>query len=114
MNKHTTRIAGVQFDGRQSVIAFCQNGDPVTLRREPKNAHDANAIAVDTTHGDIGYIPRALAANLAPRLDAGEVVQDAKIIAITGGTSRYPSHGVEIAFEMAPNPRPFEDAVGDL
>lgn len=99
--KHSARVAGTTFGDRQTTIAFSQAGDPVTLRREPANAYDVNAIAVHVTHGQIGYIPRAQAAHLAPRLDAGEVVRDAKIIAITGGSPRYPTHGVEIAFEIA-------------
>jgi len=48
------------------------------LRREPENKHDANAIAVRLLDKPwrrfhIGYVPRAVAAELAPRMDSGEL-----------------------------------------
>ena len=40
------------------------------LRREPGNEYDANAIAVvHDKHGQIGFVPRDLAKQLAPALD---------------------------------------------
>lgn len=46
------------------------------LQREPDNTYDANAIAVHCPalgdDGQIGHVPRHLAARLAPHLDAGE------------------------------------------
>jgi len=49
-------------------------GRPLVLRREPDNAHDANAISVRADAGgdQAGWVPREVAAELAPRLDAGE------------------------------------------
>ena len=111
MSKYPTKLAGCTFDGRQTTIAFCHVDDPVTFKREPDNRYDGNAILVKTTHGDIGYVPKALAAHLAPRLDAGEVATG-KITRITGGHKRYPSHGVDVMIEMAPNPRPIDDEIG--
>lgn len=47
-------------------------GQPLVLRRDAANPHDRNAIAVDTTAGDqLGWVPRDLALDLAPDLDAG-------------------------------------------
>ena len=47
-------------------------GEPRVLRRDPDNAHDPNAIAVEPLGGEqIGWVPRELAAELAPELDAG-------------------------------------------
>jgi HIRAN domain len=48
-------------------------GRPLELRRDPDNAHDANAIAVFPASGDqqLGWVPRELAVELAPLLDAG-------------------------------------------
>ena len=47
-------------------------GRPLTLRRDPANPHDANAIAVDGASGvQLGWVPRDVAAELAPELDAG-------------------------------------------
>ena len=48
-------------------------GRPLVLRRDPDNEHDPNAIAVDPVDGgeQAGWVPRELAAELAPDLDAG-------------------------------------------
>ena len=48
-------------------------GAALALRRDPGNVHDPNAIAVHTRDGgQLGWVPRELAAELAPKLDAGE------------------------------------------
>lgn len=48
-------------------------GRPLVLRRDADNEHDANAIAVEAEGGgQLGWVPRDLAAELAPRLDARE------------------------------------------
>jgi hypothetical protein len=47
-------------------------GSALTLRREPDNEHDPNAIAVRTASGaQLGWVPREVAAQVAPQLDAG-------------------------------------------
>jgi len=48
-------------------------GRPLTLRRDPGNEHDPNAIAVHAEGGvaQLGWVPREVAAELAPALDAG-------------------------------------------
>lgn len=48
-------------------------GRPLTLRRDPGNPHDPNAIAVETADGErAGWVPRETAAEIAPELDAGK------------------------------------------
>ena len=48
-------------------------GRRLILRREPANEHDANAIAVLAAGGaQAGWVPREVAAHVAPGLDAGE------------------------------------------
>jgi hypothetical protein len=49
-------------------------GRRLVLRREPDNPHDPNAISVRDAAGDrqAGWVPRELAAVLAPAFDAGE------------------------------------------
>jgi hypothetical protein len=47
-------------------------GSPLELRRDPANPHDGNAIAVHAAGGgQLGWVPRELAAELAGDLDAG-------------------------------------------
>jgi len=49
-------------------------GSVLTLRREPGNEHDPNAIAVLASGGaQVGFVPREVAASLAGELDAGAV-----------------------------------------
>jgi HIRAN domain len=70
------RVAGVAGAARHHAEALASEaaapGRPLVLRRDPGNEHDPNAIAVDTTDGaQLGWVPRELAAELAPQLDAG-------------------------------------------
>ena len=48
-------------------------GQPLVLRRDAANEHDANAIAVHPAGGgeQAGWVPRELAAEIAPDLDNG-------------------------------------------
>ncbi|MEA2254329.1 MAG: SWI/SNF-related matrix-associated actin-dependent regulator of chromatin subfamily [Solirubrobacteraceae bacterium] len=48
-------------------------GSPLVLRRDAHNPHDANAIAVHGAAGEqVGWVPREVAAEVAPSLDAGD------------------------------------------
>jgi HIRAN domain-containing protein len=49
-------------------------GRPLALDRDPANEHDPNAIAIRAADGgrQAGWVPREVAADLAPRVDAGE------------------------------------------
>lgn len=69
------RVAGVAGAARHHAEALRSDavapGRKLTLRREPGNVHDGNAIVVGTEAGEqLGYVPRELAAELAPELDA--------------------------------------------
>jgi hypothetical protein len=47
-------------------------GTPLELRRDPANEHDPDAIAVQLRGGEqLGWVPRDVAARIAPELDAG-------------------------------------------
>jgi hypothetical protein len=70
------RVAGVAGAGRHHAAALATDhvapGRPLALRRDRDNEHDPNAIAVDVPGGDqVGWVPREIAAELAPELDAG-------------------------------------------
>lgn len=49
-------------------------GAALELRRDPGNEHDVNAIAVDVPAGDgqLGWVPRDVAASVAGSLDGGD------------------------------------------
>jgi hypothetical protein len=71
------RIAGVAGAARHHAEALAGDavapGRPLALRRDRDNPHDAAAIAVhDAERGlQAGWVPREVAAVLAPDLDAG-------------------------------------------
>jgi HIRAN domain len=71
------RVAGVAGAARHHSAALeaadAGPGRPLALRRDPANEHDPNAIAVHPAAGgeQLGWVPRELAAELAPELDAG-------------------------------------------
>ncbi|MBV8530185.1 MAG: DEAD/DEAH box helicase [Candidatus Eremiobacteraeota bacterium] len=91
-----TKITGVSFEGRQDVIAGLRNGAALELRRQPENSHDPNAVAVHYGNLQLGFFNQALAAKIAPLIDAGARYR-ARIASLTGGQSRH--RGVNIFVE---------------
>jgi shikimate dehydrogenase len=72
-------VAGVAGAGQHHAEALetedVAPGRPLDLRRDPDNPHDPNAIAVHASGGEqVGWVPRELAEELAPELDAGRQV----------------------------------------
>jgi hypothetical protein len=69
------RVAGVAGAGRHHAEALQGEvgpGTPLKLRRDRDNEHDPNAIAVHAPGGAmLGFVPRAVAEELAGELDAG-------------------------------------------
>jgi hypothetical protein len=70
------RVAAVAGAGRHHAEALAAEdvgpGRPLELRRDPENPHDPSAIAVHGAGGgQVGWVPREIAAELAPALDAG-------------------------------------------
>jgi hypothetical protein len=69
-------VASVAGAARHHAAALesdaAQPGSALELRRDPGNEHDSDAIAVHAAGGEqLGWVPRAIAARLAPELDAG-------------------------------------------
>ncbi|MDO5044169.1 MAG: single-stranded-DNA-specific exonuclease RecJ [Coriobacteriia bacterium] len=91
-----TKIAGVSFDNRELLLKTIKAGDELQLRREPDNAFDANAIALDTNDGKhLGYINRQIAQIIAPVIDSGTSYR-ALVKAITGGGAKRLGVNVEV------------------
>ena len=98
-NRIITRVAGVTFDGRQSVIARLTLGEEILLRREPTNPYDPNAIRVERQNGyQIGYLNRHLASTLAPFFDSNHQSVSACVNCLTGSLRPGYSLGVVITF----------------
>jgi hypothetical protein len=70
------RIASVagaaRFQPAELTSEDAAPGRPLELRRDAGNEHDANAVSVHLAGGaQLGFVPRELAAEIAPQLDAG-------------------------------------------
>jgi HIRAN domain len=77
-------------------------GRPLVLRRDPANAHDPNAIQVHPADGgaQVGWVPRELAAELAPQLDAGRT-WSAVVLREQRRSPRDPRHGLTMLLAPA-------------
>ena len=76
----------------------------VALEREACNEYDPNAVKVNVSVGNgaayhLGYVPKDLAAVLAPVLDKG-ITLVARFKAVTGGTFDKMNYGALITVEM--------------
>lgn len=100
-----TSVAGVTFrnpDGsnRQAIVGSLREGEALTLRREPSNPHDRNAIAVlDQSGRQVGFIPRNEAVTLARSLDAGSHA-DAEVEKVVGGYGPGISLGLRVRITL--------------
>jgi hypothetical protein len=91
-------IAGSSFHaGAGNIIMRLRGGETLWLKREPTNKYDANAIQVGMFGHVLGYVPRGLAAELAPKMDAG----------VTLTATKIPIQGAAIAIQFEePEPVP--------
>jgi hypothetical protein len=99
------RIAGVAGAGRHHADALASDaagpGEPLALRRDPDNPHDANAIAVHAGGVQVGWVPRAIAEEIAPALDAGEPFS-AVVLREQRASPRDPRTGLTMLIAAAP------------
>ena len=76
-----TKVVGLQY-----YTGFASVGEHVIIKREPTNQYDPNAIRVNNVMGNqIGHIPRANAAKLAPFLDRGDLVASGELMGTVAG-----------------------------
>jgi len=91
MNTLNLRVAGVTFDGRQEIIGRLSGDEICQFRPEPENPYDANAIAIYVATPDgsehVGYVPKDLAAQIAPFLDGESLIGN--VSEITGGFVKF-------------------------
>ena len=97
-------VAGVAGAGRHHADAIESDavapGARLELRRDPGNEHDANAIAVLAGGAQVGWVPRELAAELAPELDAGRP-WTALVLREQRRSPRDPRHGLTMLLAPA-------------
>ncbi len=101
-----TKVKGTSR--RQNALEKLTSVNPadisVKLKREPRNAHDSNAVAVYAALKDnrvffIGYLPKAVAAILAPLIDKGKEPK-AMGLSIVGGFNPWVSLGARVAVRV--------------
>jgi HIRAN domain len=100
------RVVGVAGAGQHHAAALvtdaAEPGRRLELRRDLGNPHDENAIAV---HGDgggeqLGWVPREVAAELAPELDEGRP-WSAVVLREQRRSPRDPRHGLTMLLAPA-------------
>ncbi len=68
-------VAGFRYYSGKRVLPEINAGDPVTLKREPRNPYDRLAIALSWGEEKIGYIPRSENRVIAALLDQGATLK---------------------------------------
>jgi hypothetical protein len=99
------KVVGVAGAGQHHAEALQSDeaapGSALALRRDPTNPHDANAIAVHAGEEQVGWVPRELAAELAPELDGGKP-WSAIVLREQRASPRDPRTGLTMLLAPAP------------
>ncbi len=74
VNKNFTIMGSSFCPGAGALIDQLRPNQILTLVREPTNLHDGNAVKVMWGARQLGWVPRGLAAAIAPIIDAGSEV----------------------------------------
>jgi ADP-ribosylglycohydrolase len=100
----STKVSGVTYGKRQQAIEHLTHYHPenirISLYRDRTNAYDNNAIAVIATvkgkgSYTMGYLPKALAAFIAPLMDKGKQIAS-RFTRVKGLYEPYMNYGLEI------------------
>lgn len=103
-----TKTAGVTHGNRQALLyrltRYSADLISITLRREPENAADKNAVQVIAAvkgkgSAVMGYLNRQLAEAIAPLLDKGKQVL-ARFEEVTGGAEYYLNYGLNVGISV--------------
>lgn len=103
-----TKVKGVTVGRRQTALdhlrRYAAADIAITLERESGNAADSNAVAVIATvkgkgSYQVGYLPRYIAAVVAPLMDASKAVT-AAFQEVRGGERAKPNFGLAIGITI--------------
>jgi len=103
-----TKVAGVTYGKRQKAIEHLTRYQPeqisIRLVRKQNNEHDVNAVAVVATVAGkgsyvMGHLPRALAAFIAPLLDAGKEIHSV-YKEVRGMYQPYMNYGLVVTLKV--------------
>jgi hypothetical protein len=99
MKRFESVIVGMRFQRDAYVtLATLSAGDTVTLRRERKNEHDRNAVAVWFGASKLGYAPRASNAAMAAAMDNAKIEVAPARLLMSGNPNARPA--IEPRFEV--------------
>lgn len=96
-------LAGFQYYDGKVLWDNMRVGDPLTLKREPQNPHDANAVRVEWKGQPLGYVPRRDNSDVARQMDRGAPVQ-ARIVNLKEARNPWQRVEFEIFVELATRP----------
>jgi hypothetical protein len=68
-------LAGFQYYQGEQLWQEIRIGDPLTLAREPENAHDSYAVRVEWRGQKLGYVPQRENRAVAQHMDRGGNVE---------------------------------------
>ena len=96
-------LAGFQYYDGKVLWDNMRVGDPLTLRREPQNPHDANAVRVEWKGQPLGYVPRRDNSDVARQIDRGVPVQ-ARIVRLKEARNPWQRVEFEVFVYLAARP----------
>jgi hypothetical protein len=99
---HVSAVAGAAAHHADALASEAvAPGRPLELRRDPDNPHDPNAIAVHAAGEQVGWVPRAVAAEVAADIDAGRG-WSAVVLREQRPSPRDPRSGLTMLLAAAP------------
>ena len=96
-------LAGFQYYDGNVLWDNMRVGDPLTLKREPQNPHDSNAVRGEWKGQPLGYVPRRDNSDVARQMDRGAPVQ-ARIVNLKEARNPWQRVEFEIFVELAARP----------
>lgn len=81
MSQFNFELAGVKFRREAYLSAKVANNDVLTLKPEPTNKYDPNAVQVFKGEIHIGYVPREFSSMVADHLAQGNTFE-AKVMTV--------------------------------
>ena len=93
-------LAGSQFHDLPDVVSQIHVGDALTLKRDPTNPHDSNAIQVLWQDHLLGFVPRRENRAVARAMDRGEPLV-ARVVALRPEESPWRRLRFEISVRLS-------------
>lgn len=93
-------LAGSQFHALPEVVSQIRVGDILTLKREPTNPHDGNAIQVLWHDYLLGFVPRRENKAVARAMDRGDPLV-ARVVALRPDESPWRRLRFEIGIRLS-------------